>query len=256
MLARPFYDQKAEAGKSMHPDVLDLRDFYRTPLGLMARRIIAHRVRARWRDGRGLDFAGVGYATPFMRPFLGEASRIIALMPKAQGAIAWPTGRCATALVDETHLPFADMTFDRIVMAHCLEHSEATGPLLREMWRVLRPEGRLLIVAPNRRGLWARAESTPFGHGRPFSPGQIEALLTSSLFAVECVTPALFAPPWPWRTVLHGAVAWERAGARLWPIFAGVLIVDAVKQVYARLPDVKGRRARVRQAVGAPIRNG
>ena len=83
--------------------------------------------------------------------------------------------------------------------------------------------------------------------GRPFSRGQIEAQLAGSMFAVESVNPALFAPPVQWRPVVHASIAWERTGAYCWPIFSGVLIVEAVKQVYGRLPQPKGRRARVHQ---------
>jgi hypothetical protein len=67
------------------------------------------------------------------------------------------------------------------------------------------------------------------------------------MFQVESVTPALFAPPVQLRGVAHAAVTWERAGARLWPMFSGVLIAEAVKQVYAPVPQPKGKRARVRQ---------
>lgn len=239
----------------MYPDVLDLRDFYKTPLGLAARRIITHRIRARWRETSGLSIAGIGYPAPFLRPFLGEAHRVIALMPQAQGAIAWPSpGPFATALVDETHLPLPDVSFDRVMAVHCLEHSEASTMMLREIWRVLKPEGRLMVVVPNRRGVWSRSDATPFGQGSPFSRGQIERRLTRSMFAVDSVNPALFAPPLQWRPVVHAAVAWERAGAFAWPMFSGVLIVEAVKQVYGRIPEPKGRRMRVRQTVQAHAR--
>ncbi len=241
----------------MHPDVLDLREFYGTPLGLAARRIITHRMRARWRNTNGLSIAGIGYATPFLRPFVADANRVVAFMPQAQGAVAWPAlGPCASALVDETHLPLPDVCFDRVIAVHCLEHSESSTALLREIWRVLRPEGRLMIVVPNRRGVWARSETTPFGQGRPFSKGQIEEQLTRSLFAVESVNPALFAPPVQWRPVVHASIAWERAGAYCWPMFSGVLIVDAVKQVYGRIPQPKGKRARVRRTAPVNARSG
>ena len=92
-------------------------------------------------------------------------------------------------------LPLADASVDRLLGVHCLEASERVGPLLREMWRVLTPEGRLLLIVPNRRGIWARLDTTPFGHGRPYSRGQLERLLTDALFTPLEWTSALFMPP-------------------------------------------------------------
>jgi SAM-dependent methyltransferase len=231
------------------PDVVDLADFYRTPLGGIARRIIAHRIRARWRETRGLSVAGLGYAPPYLGGFLTEAARAIAFMPQAQGAIAWPAeGACRCALVDEMHLPVADMSIDRLLLVHCLEYAEASAALLREVWRVLAPEGRLMVVIANRRGPWSSREATPFGHGLPFSRSQIETLLKRSMFAVEGVSPVLFMPPVGWAPFIQTATAWERAGAYLWPPFSGVLLVEAVKHVYAALPEFKSKRAKVRLA--------
>ena len=87
-----------------------------------------------------------------------------------------------SALVEEDRLPLADGSVDRLLAVHCLETAERVRPLLREMWRVLAPEGRLMLVVPNRRGVWARLDKTPFGQGRPYSRRQLEALLIEALF--------------------------------------------------------------------------
>ncbi len=162
----------------MHPDVLELRAFYASALGSVARRLLAGRIRARWRSANGAQLMGLGYAVPYLGMFRGEAARLGALMPASQGAVAWPaSGNGQTVMVEEALLPLPDASIDRLLAVHCLEASERTGALLREMWRVLTPEGRLLLIVPNRRGVWARMDSTPFGHGRPYSRGQLERLL-------------------------------------------------------------------------------
>jgi SAM-dependent methyltransferase len=114
--------------------------------------------------------------------------------------------------------------------------SERAGALLREMWRVLTPEGRLLLVVPNRRGVWARLDTTPFGVGRPYSRGQLEALLTDALFTPLQWTSALHMPPIDRQWLLRWATMFERVGARLWPGFAGVIIVEARKELMGALP--------------------
>jgi len=158
----------------MYDDATQLRDFYASPLGQLARRIIARRVRARWSDVSGMDLAGLGFATPYLRIFNGEARTSVALMPQRQGVVQWPhEGPYRAALVSETQLPVADNSFDCILIVHGLEHVESRHAYLREIWRVLVPQGRVIIVVPNRRGAWAQLDSTPFGHGRTYSLEQI-----------------------------------------------------------------------------------
>ena len=221
----------------MHPDVFDLRDFYNRPLGAVVRRLLTSRIRARWRSVHGAPLMGLGFAIPYIGMFRGEASRLGALMPAAQGALVWPaSGPGASVMVEEAMLPLPDASIERLLGVHCLEGSERTGALLREMWRVLTPEGRLLLVVPNRRGIWARLDSTPFGHGRPYSRAQLEQLLRDALFTpLEC-TPALYMPPLDRQWMVRWATAFERIGARLWPGFAGVIIVEARKELVGAMP--------------------
>ena len=160
----------------MQQDVVELRDFYNRPLGGVVRRLLTSRIRSRWRSAQGAQLMGLGFAVPYIGMFRGEAARLGALMPAGQGAMAWPAeGKGHTVLVEEAMLPLADASVDRLLAVHCLETSERVGPLLREIWRVLAPEGRLLLIVPNRRGIWARLDTTPFGHGRPYSRGPARA---------------------------------------------------------------------------------
>src|ERR1700733_11923658 len=94
-------------------------------------------------------------------------------------------------------LPFPDLLFDRILLVHGFEQADNARRLLREVWRLLKDDGRLIIVVPNRQGLWAYAESTPFGHGQPYSERQLARVLRGLFFKVETKEPALFAPPLP-----------------------------------------------------------
>jgi SAM-dependent methyltransferase len=222
----------------MRPDVEEVRNFYQSPLGIVARRLLVHRIRALWPDVHGQTVLGIGYAAPFMRPFLQEAHRVIAVMPEDQGAVHWPQeGPSRSILASETELPLSDASVDRVLAVHSLEMSGSPRPLLREIWRVLAPEGKLLLVVPNRRGLWARFDHTPFGHGQPYSRGQLERLLGSAMFAPDGWSPMLLMPPMSWRLVLNTAVGLERAGSVAWPRFCGVLAVEAQKHLYAPIME-------------------
>jgi len=233
----------------MWSDVVDLRDFYDTRCGQVARHMIRREVRALWPDLRGTQLLGLGYATPYLRQFRGEADRVIAMMPAPQGVLHWPPeGPGVVALCEETELPLPDYSVDRVLLVHALESSEHVRALLREIWRVMTGEGRLLVVVPNRRGIWARSDRTPFGCGHPYSPAQISRLLRDNLFTPTRTARALYVPPTRSRAIIRSAAAWERIGARFFPTFAGVVLLEAGKQLYAASPALQEQR-RVRRPV-------
>ena len=90
----------------------------------------------------------------------------------------WPAGEPnLCVLVEETRWPIEAGTVDRLIVAHGLETCDSPEALLAEIWRVLAPGGRVVFIVPNRSGLWARRDVTPFGFGRPYSLGQLEGLL-------------------------------------------------------------------------------
>lgn len=231
----------------MHMDVIDLRDFYSRPLGRVSRRLINNQIHRLWPDVRDLNVLGLGYATPYLRPFLGKAERVLGFMPAAQGVLHWPKeGPSHTALVDECDLPLEDESMDRVLVVHGIEGSDNLRVMLRQIWRVLAPGGRLLIVVPNRQSLWSRREATPFGQGQPFSRGQITRLLRESMFSPCGWASTLYVPPVDWEPLLRSANAWERVGDLIWPRFAGVFLIEATKQIYAATPILtKPRRARL-----------
>jgi SAM-dependent methyltransferase len=218
----------------MWSDVIDLRDFYDSSLGQSARRMIRRKIRAIWPDSHDMRVLGLGFATPYLRPFREETERVVAVMPSSQGVLPWPPeGPSLVCLADETDLPLPDRSIDRVLLVHTLESAEQVRATLREIWRVLADSGRLLVVAPNRRGIWARLERTPFGQGRPYTPSQLSRLLRDNMYTPLQTSTALFMPPFQSRFVLRSAPAWEQVGERWFPTFAGVLLVEAAKQIYA-----------------------
>jgi SAM-dependent methyltransferase len=227
----------------MRVDVLALQRFYASPQGEMARRMAAKRLAALWPRASGLDMLAIGYGAPYLEPYRGEARRVIAAMPADQGAESWPgDGGNLSVLSDEMRLPFIDSIFDRVLVVHALEEADDPRTLLREIWRVMAPEGRLVVIAANRAGLWARADSTPFGHGRPYSRGQLAALLSESLFEPTASARALHAPPLDWPLILALGDGFERAGQILTPGFGGLILMEAVKRLYA---EAGGERRKV-----------
>lgn len=219
----------------MHLDVLDLRNFYyRTALGRVAQRAIRDEVVKMWPPLAGQTVAGFGFAVPLLRPYLAEARRVIALMPAPQGVMPWPAGEAnVSVLCEDAAWPLSTGFVDRLIVVHGLETSDNSAAVLEESYRVLGPGGRALFVVPNRIGLWSRRDGTPFGFGRPYSNGQLEAELKRHGFSPERSQTALFAPPSQGRFWLRTSAIWEWLGRSAPWLAGGVLMVEVSKQVYA-----------------------
>jgi SAM-dependent methyltransferase len=227
----------------MHLDVRELSAFYEAPTGQIARRHMMRRLRLLWPDVEGQRVLGYGFAVPYLKSYLGEAERAVALMPAQQGVVAWPPGRSLCALGEEDALPFPDALFDRILLVHAIEAADGLRTLMRQIWRVLAPAGRIVVVAPNRNSLWAQVESSPFAQGSPFTRGQLARLLDESMFVPERWDSALLFPPLHGRRLLRSGTAWESLGRRIWPQLAGVHLVEATKTLYGA-PNAVGATRR------------
>lgn len=220
----------------MQLDAGELSDFYKSAVGQATQRLISGRIKEFWPHCQHLRVLGYGFAAPYLGPFLAEAERAIACMSARTGVMAWPGKRQLAVLSDEDALPFADAVFDRILVVHGLEGADAARGLLRQLWRVLAPEGRILLVTPNRASLWAQLESSPFACGRPFHRSELTALLSDTLFEPITWDRALYLPPFAGRRLAQLGHGFERLGRRFCPGLAGVHLVEAAKSLYGRAP--------------------
>lgn len=218
----------------MWTDVVDLQNFYAAPLGDVVRQRLQLCVRSTWPRMPGLRLGGYGFASAYLTTYLQEARSTVSLMPSAQGATPWPESQDnRVCMVAEDNFPLPDRSLDRLLVVHALEHATRPAGLLREAWRVLDAEGRLLLIVPNRRGLWARADGTPFGWGQPFSRAQVTRLLNDMLFEQLNSDRALFLPPTNRLWLQRSAPAWERVGQRCFPRFGGLIVIEARKRLIA-----------------------
>ncbi|WP_421856668.1 class I SAM-dependent methyltransferase [Oricola sp.] len=237
----------------MHMDIVEIRSFYHSVLGQMATRSIGLALSRIWQPLPNERLLGLGYARPWLDRFEPDTERTLSFMLAAQGAVKWPReGASRSALVFDEELPLPDSAIDRILMVHALEHAENPRETLMEAWRVLAPNGRLVLVVPNRRGIWARFEYTPFGTGRPFSKAQLVKLLREANFTPGPMTEALLFPPARRPSLLRLSAQAERIGFRLWPVFAGVIVMEAQKRLYQGLPVAERQSRRVFVPVLAP----
>ncbi|MCC6598282.1 MAG: methyltransferase domain-containing protein [Alphaproteobacteria bacterium] len=235
----------------MYRSVYDLKAFYNGRVGRVVRRVLQARIRDFWPDIHGMRLMGCGYAVPYMRAFKEEAERSFAIMPAGQGAHEWPQNgggnnlNCVV-LSEAAELPVETNSVDRVLMVHDIEFSEFLKPALQEIWRVLKSNGRLLVVVPNRAGFWARADWSPFGQGTPYSASQIAFYLRDNLFVHERTEGALFMPPIKHSLFLKSSGLFEKLGRSYAPFLAGVHMVEASKQLYATVDRGSGSGVHVR----------
>ena len=218
----------------MTPNAYQLRDFYKTFCGRIVRRVIIDSLKDIWPSHHDYRILGAGYAVPFLKSFQETSERAVCIMFSGGGVHHWPEDQeNLTCLGDETDLPFETNSVDRIILIHSLEFTGFLKPAFEELYRVLKSNGRIIVVVPNRIGLWARADWTPFGQGTPYSSKQVEDFLKENLFVPEKTTRALFIPPFKNQTLLRTFSIWEKIGQKICPAMGGILLVEASKQIYA-----------------------
>ena len=212
----------------------DLKSFYNRFGGQVIRKILREKILSFWPENKNLSVMGYGYALPYLRPYMEGAKNIYNIMPSQLGVHDWPIGADnRVCLSEENALPLETNSVDRILMVHGLEFLDFPEESFEELWRVLKSTGRILIVVPNRMGLWARADWNPFGQGKPYSSGQVETFLKDNLFVHERTSYALFSPPFQNNLLLRAAHVFEKIGTYIYPALGGVAVIEASKQLYA-----------------------
>lgn len=231
----------------MRQSVESLENFYSSQLGRAAQAMVLRKLHTLWPDFDDLDALGYGYGIPYLDSYRGRNYRLIHAMPAGQGAVAHMGRRGnRSVLVEAAHLPFAPASFDRVLVAHGLEEAPDVSQVLTELWRIMKPEGRIVIVAANRAGLWARSDNTPFGAGRPFSRIQLSKSLRSAGFVPLVRSGALYCPPTKMMAGSRTSRAFEVFGETVCPGLSGLVLVEAVKRLYT------GRIVKERKRVYRP----
>ncbi len=236
----------------MHwPEITTLRRFYASRLGGITQHYVERALLPTAEKLKSHNILGLGYAIPHLAPFFGNKNQVVAVTPSHEGGVHWPYhAACLSAIAEELELPFADGSIDMVLLAHTLEYSEQPVQLLQEIWRVLSPSGQLLVLVPNRQGVWAHVDSTPFGSGRPYSGAQLRDLFEQACFMPMHSQTLLFSPPSnAFVTRPHRVL--EAFGNWALPAFGGLLLGCAKKQVYALSKEAKKRYTKKKMFVPA-----
>ncbi len=219
----------------MRQSAATLEAFYRSRLGLAAARLVSKRLTDLWGTCEGQRVLGLGFPAPILPLWQDTAATCIGAVSEEVGEtrLSGESGQ-GLCLAPDHRLPFPEAIFDRVFLLHALEEADSPRQMLREAWRVLAPEGRIVVAVTNRRSTWSLADNKPFGHGRPWTRRQLVSFLNDSLYQVTASTTAVHMPPLDWRLITAASNSWERAGELVLPGLGGVVLVEAVKRLYAK----------------------
>ncbi len=219
----------------MSIDVTDLNRFYNSVMGTEVSRILSGALK-KCLNPEKIKTLSIGYGFPY-----DDESLMVHAALEHFGVLQEHGQTHATTLIDEERFPFKDESFDNCFLIHALEHAQHQKFFLREVWRILKPNGKVIVVLPNRRGLWARFDNNPFGMGQPYTKEQAFALLRDNLLEPLFHERALFHPPFfPFFKSYFYA---ESVLSWIFAKFSGVIIIEAEKRVYC--PVIKGKRQMV-----------
>jgi len=183
--------------------------------------------------------------------------RFRALLP----ADALPADRPAVRVEQFEELPFETQSIDLVVLPHVLEFAHDPHQVLREVDRVLRPEGRLIVTGFNPVSLWGARQLVLRGPIPSFLPREGHFLGVPRLrdwckllsFETERARYGCWRPPCRTQLWLDRTRFMERAGDRWWPICGAVYLLSAVKRVRAmRLIGKAWRPARAKGSLALP----
>ncbi len=234
----------------MTPDIKQLVEFYKSPLGTKVRPLLLKKVKSLAGNVSNKRVLGLGYANPYLRFTLDEAELVLSLMPSRQGVVKWPPDRASICVLsDMLEMPLPDSSIDLIIAVHAFEHVSDYEELMRELWRIATPNAELIVIVPRRRGLWAQIDKTPFGCGNPFSHHQLENLLRNHSFEPVKWLNALYLPPFQSPLLLKSKNLFERLGSIFGATFAGAICVKAKKQLFPAI----ARRKKTKRLVRIPV---
>ena len=218
----------------MFYNVDKLIKFYDSFLGKAAVQLIEARLKNTFQDTMNLKILGIGYPVPWIENFSVIARDLFLGTPSEFNDFKWSRNMLNQSFVfDHISLPIPDFYFDKVFICHLIEISSEVEKLISEIWRILDGQGKLILILPNRLGLWSRNENNPFGQGTPFSSFQIVSLLSQNGFKNIKINFSLYFPPVENKIVLNNADKFEFIMSKIFPSMGGIMIVEATKSIYA-----------------------
>lgn len=215
-------------------DVNQLEKFYQEPIGIKSSYYMLESIKKMWPSIKSDELIlSIGYFDHFLDYFLQNNSSIICGMPSRMGVMKCndEKEKNRSFLMEDWLMPLQSSSIDKIILIHSFETSRNPDELLRELWRVLKPNGKMILILPNRMSMWSRIETTPFSEGNPYSISQIQRTLNEHFLFITNDRTCLFFPPFPSKTLFKTYDSIEKVGEKFLKNSGGVILIECEKQL-------------------------
>lgn len=214
-----------------------LQEWYRSPLGAEVAAIEDSCAQRLLNDTFGYFLVQIGATESFRAAMASTRIRHRILMP----CVTETSAGTVQIVGAPSQLPFAADAIDAVFLPHTLDFWPKPRAVLREVERVLIPEGRVIVMGFNALSLWGlvslvqrRTGAMPWcGHFR--TAHTVEDWLSVLGFDIECRESLIFRPPIT-AALGPGLASFDEIGRRVGPALGGIYVIRAVKRVATLTP--------------------
>lgn len=215
----------------MHPHCREFVDFYESALGKITKRLLCETLYPMMRLKHYDGVCKLGYCLPFTENMREEKRKLPIFNSIFSGVLT--DHNAPSIVVDENHLPLNNGSQEKLLCAHLFEYTASPEKVIKEITRVLSPAGEVFFIIPNRRGLWVKYETTPFGQGKPYAKKQLIDIFKKHNLVITEHKTSLFFPPIKVSSIRLYVNMAEYIGQHSFlSDYGGVHIIKAVKKNY------------------------
>ncbi|MGB1360944.1 MAG: class I SAM-dependent methyltransferase [Alphaproteobacteria bacterium] len=171
-----------------------LNHFYNSKIGKRALHFLCEKIDELARIKNDSVVVGFGYTDPYLEKIDGLKNYTVSLIPNFIEGFNINNNNI-NVVCDEERLPLSENSVGLFVLTHALENAQNPLALMLEINQVVNAGGKVIVVVPNRVGIWARQTKNPFGFGRPYTEGQLRRLMAQAGFVEIENNYSLYFPP-------------------------------------------------------------
>jgi SAM-dependent methyltransferase len=212
------------------PSLTEFKSFYSDRIGRLQFRILRRIFLPLFPNSAPATIIGIGYALPFLSIAKEGGHNIFHVLPTAASKPPLTLAKSHHSCVAyESLLPLPNHCADMVIVAHILEFTHHRETLLKEICRILKPQGRVLLLVPNRFSPWRFFRQRILTRGNFFSTHDLINLISAFPLVLESCQSALYAPPITKRWFIKTYRFWEIIGTSI-PGYFGLALLAVLRQ--------------------------